>query len=417
MANLVKDLGAVSAYALAVKHGYKGTESEWIAAQEGAMVAAKESQEVANTKAPGILIDASGGIVRIDDGTATPVQSLVSQMAAVQAGSGDPAPDNVRTISGWGEVKVTRLGKNLVNIPDIENTQGSVIRGQAKAAFDAVPYKANTQYTFSADVEMTATDALFGIRVVYSDGSSKYHWLYNKGAQTSKSVTIGTEGTIATVEFTYDASRTTTVRNVQLEEGTVATKYEPYQSVTLTAATPQAVYGGSLNWNTGVLTVTHRVKTIRAADISYKYSGVSVNTSCFVTKTDESLATGNLTSVCSHFKNTLGDAYKDERARHGIFSDHATMTSKYFDWGEPDATVTDFGNWLEEQYAAETPVTVVYLLNEPYTLQLTPQQLDLLKGSNSLWSDSGNTSVTYIADTKMYIDNAIAAIAASIINA
>ncbi len=55
MPNVQKDLGPVSAYAIAVKHGYTGTEEEWaalqIAAAENAAAAAQSAQEAANTLA------------------------------------------------------------------------------------------------------------------------------------------------------------------------------------------------------------------------------------------------------------------------------------------------------------------------------------------------------------------------------
>ena len=66
-------------------------------------------------------------------------------------------------------------------------------------------------------------------------------------------------------------------------------------------------------------------------------------------------------------------------------------------------TVDEYAAWL-----AENPITVLIPYASPYTLQLDAQGLDMLKGSNALWSDCGDTSVTYIADTKTYIDNAIA---------
>lgn len=56
MATIKKDIGAYSAYAIAVKYGYEGTEAEWVAAQEQARVdseaaakAAKAAQEAAET--------------------------------------------------------------------------------------------------------------------------------------------------------------------------------------------------------------------------------------------------------------------------------------------------------------------------------------------------------------------------------
>lgn len=54
MANVVKDLGAVSAYALAVKHGYKGTEEEWatlqVASADNAASAAQSATAAAKSE-------------------------------------------------------------------------------------------------------------------------------------------------------------------------------------------------------------------------------------------------------------------------------------------------------------------------------------------------------------------------------
>ena len=47
---------------------------------------------------------------------------------------------------------------------------------------------------------------------------------------------------------------------------------------------------------------------------------------------------------------------------------------------------------------------VVYPLNEPFTVQLTPETLSTLLGANNIWADTGDTTVNYRADTTMYID-------------
>ena len=49
MATIKKDIGAYSAYAIAVKHGYKGTEAEWVAAQEQARVDSEAAAKAAKT--------------------------------------------------------------------------------------------------------------------------------------------------------------------------------------------------------------------------------------------------------------------------------------------------------------------------------------------------------------------------------
>lgn len=52
-------------------------------------------------------------------------------------------------------------------------------------------------------------------------------------------------------------------------------------------------------------------------------------------------------------------------------------------------------------------------LATPRTAQVAPQVLDMLQGENYAWSDAGNTVLTYNADIKLYIDNAIASITAA----
>ena len=61
-----------------------------------------------------IAESASGNPVVISDGAKNvPVKSLVAEIVPIQSGSGDPAPDNVRPITGHPEVNVVRTGKNL----------------------------------------------------------------------------------------------------------------------------------------------------------------------------------------------------------------------------------------------------------------------------------------------------------------
>ena len=66
--------------------------------------------------------------------------------------------------------------------------------------------------------------------------------------------------------------------------------------------------------------------------------------------------------------------------------------------------------WISDRdvySAGATPTTgaqVVYELATPITYHLTPQEITTLLGQNNIWADTGDTSVTYKADTKIYID-------------
>ena len=59
------------------------------------------------------LSSASGAVATFSDGTDLPLKSLLVDIEPVQSGSGDPSPTNIRPISGWNAVKVTRCGKNV----------------------------------------------------------------------------------------------------------------------------------------------------------------------------------------------------------------------------------------------------------------------------------------------------------------
>ena len=56
---------------------------------------------------------------------------------------------------------------------------------------------------------------------------------------------------------------------------------------------------------------------------------------------------------------------------------------------------------------AQNPIQLVYPLATPQAIQLTPQEVELLTGTNNVWSD-GDVEVEYKADVKLYVDKKIA---------
>lgn len=65
-----------------------------------------------------------------------------------------------------------------------------------------------------------------------------------------------------------------------------------------------------------------------------------------------------------------------------------------------DSTYTDAAAFK----TAMNGVQLCYELATPTTYQLTPQTINTLSGVNNVWADSGDCSITYYADTKLYID-------------
>lgn len=65
------------------------------------------------------------------------------------------------------------------------------------------------------------------------------------------------------------------------------------------------------------------------------------------------------------------------------------------------SSITSVTDW--QAYVTEHPISVVYKLATPQTIQLTPAQLSTLKGDNNVWSDADSVSVDYVVDPKLYI--------------
>lgn len=173
--------------------------------------------------------------------------------------------------------------------------------------------------------------------------------------------------------------------------------YDEAAEPMLTTDLPETIYGGVLNWTTGVLTVTHVHYRLAVADMNAPYE-----------------------------KYPGWNGVPDLRKHMGALNITTGIASA---WGQigintmsaSNAQIILQGGTLQQsEWKATYPDLVmdfVIPINNTYDLQLTPQQLALLKGRNSLWSNTGSTELSYIADTRLYIDNAVAALAAGMLNA
>ena len=171
----------------------------------------------------------------------------------------------------------------------------------------------------------------------------------------------------------------------------------------------QTVYGGSLNWQTGVLTVDKQVQTFKGTEkwtystpqagycrIQYSGGGVFSKETC----------------VCSHYimRSNYSSSYTFPYLRCN------DGTSNWVYEGKQDggffASADDFKAYLAEQYAAGTPVQVVCKREDPITVQLTPQEVFALSDANTLYSDSGDTAVTGRSDPTVVIEKLTSALIA-----
>lgn len=312
---------------------------------------------------------ASGNPISITGVAAAYAISNIMAIEPIQSGSGDPSPTNVRPISGLTEGKVVACGKNIVHIdstkiystdkdpsdPITGIADGMLILGTASNGYirgvHISSYSINNANSITVKMANTAGSGVYGVGIVVeiddtktytlnlskTGGDATVGWLNSDGSSLSYTdewiipitLTPPSGAKYAMILCCPGRNAEHTFSDIQLEEGTTATPYEPYTAATATITFGQTVYGGSVNFKTGEVTVTH-------ANIA-SYNGESIN--------------------------------------------------------EP---------WLssiDKYVSGATPTTgaqVVYPLSTPTTLTLTPAELELLKGNNTVSGNGASINISYI---------------------
>lgn len=264
-------------------------------------------------KADIITNSASGAIASFSDGADNlPVKDLTINITAVQAGSGDPSPTNVRPISGW---------------------TGATINVSGEDTSDPTTYNINWQST---------AGTIYG---------------------GTLDVTTGVL-TVECVSMTFDGSVDETVYFVGTSSPTAP---EDFTRFALEISSDSITITGD-NTLTGLLWSNMYVEN------------TNLNT----------------------FNGAHGIHFRVNGSHQVVVADAKSVIG---------STVEQFRTFLSTKN-----LQVVYALETPVTYQFTPTEVKTLLGQNNIWADTGDSSVSYRADTKKYIDAKIAELQALILN-
>ena len=214
----------------------------------------------------------SGNPITLTDGSARKAEGLVVTLEPKQSGSGTPSPTNVRPITGYTECVVDDTGKNLLdavnhvretashNITSTANADGSIsISGTVDSTWAYVTDVVNVDwesgtYTFSI---VTALSHNIYLELTYDDNTMQ-NLIIDSG---NRLATITTAKKIKSYAVVISALVNGTQYNetyyLQVEKNATATEWKPYQLHTATITFGQTVYGGSVDFKTGKVTVTH----------------------------------------------------------------------------------------------------------------------------------------------------------------
>lgn len=330
-----------------------------------AQSAAETAQQAAESIAPALdekaaAIHTAAGpapIVSIPDAAAAPVDALTVWIEPVQ------------DLHGYDNPWPAGGGKNLANlaygnkVPSTSN--GQMVNSNGWSS-DYIGVDNSNNYVASVN-------SVYNRYILFYDSNKNYLGYISAWSQSGY-VLNNYENWSSTsfVKLRVDSQESQTF-NLQLELGSTATAYAPYSNICpITGWTGAKVY----------------------------HSGED---------------TSNPTELDVTFPTEAGTVYGGtlDLVNGTLTVDRAQIASYN---GE-----TLPGEWISDRdvYAAgTTPTTgaqVVYELATLITYTLTPQEIRTLLGTNNIWADTGDVTVGYKADTKLYIDKKFAELQALIL--
>lgn len=345
---------------------------------------------------------ANGAIASFPDGSdLLPALSLVANIVPKQSGTGTPSPDNIRPISGWMEVDIKQCASLLR--PSAPKTV--VINGITFQSFGDGSYRVSGTSTAVAFCTVMPFESF-----EFPSDASYSIYLHNTVATADVSVYFANDNTwidfwncnsvnrvISLPQATLTDKSCNGIRIRVKENATVDMTIAPMISkapTTHTTSLGRTVYGGEVDLVSGVLNVTHGIEVLNGTGNYGAYAVAENGSFYFIPSFYDG---SNKIVPQSQISDYLPKGNSPQMTSRGIY----TTAMGYF-YINLFGTVSTLAEC--KSYLANNPLTVCYELATPTTYTLTPQTINTLSGVNNVWADSGDVTIEYYADTKLYID-------------
>lgn len=325
---------------------------------------------------------ASGPVAAFETNINLPIKDLQVGIEPVQTGSGDPSPENVRPITGWSGVKLQRTGKNLLSQKKYQYISTQVRIGGETANEAYITLKAGT-YTLSVQANVS-------VKCYYTIAGRESMSIGANGG----TFTLSEESRLVIYCYKSGGLNVDDVVSWQLELGSTATDYEPYQGSTydLSFGDAGTVYGGTLDVISGEL-VVDRIG-VDMGTLSWKTRATGSTMKSIYASLPEPYRgypiDGSLSVTAERY--TLVDFYAGSANDKIMQPDGKSIGLLYYsNASNPTGSTIYVRTTLEDEPAG----LLVYELATPQTYHLTPLQVRTLIGPNNIWVDTGETAVTY----------------------
>ena len=322
-------------------------------------------------------------------------------------------PGNVRPISGHREVTLRHYHcKNHVDDTFFDRDYWTAADNNAYyKQYPICNLITGKQYTLSIDSAGGLSSLYFYLQRLTNGTWITVAFLWTgSGTDGYKTYTFTAENT-AYRFWVNNIAVVDKIAYVQLEEGSVATEYAPYRGDKFTIDLGQSVYGGNLDWQTGVLTIDRQMHTVDEKTVFNKASGGKIVL----------YSSQNPFLVNSSFSTTA--SIKDDKllCSHLPTASYSTVNNGGYGISGHSNSIT-----LCCEQSVENPdgfvammngAQIVFGLATPITIQLTSQEILALSGANTIYSDTGDTTVSGKADPSAVIEkltNAIIALGGNV---
>lgn len=329
---------------------------------------------------------------------------------------------NTPPIEGWTGLDAFAGGKNLLDYSLFQSASVNGITFTPQA--DGV--KVNGTASGSANTRIEKLNLPVGVYTLSTSGvSGVYAYLRRYFADgTNETIFSGNpitiDGSETQINVYLQVNAGVSVDGIacpQLEKGLHSTAFAPYQGNTYFLDFGETVYGGKVDWHAGEMTVDRAMRTMTGSNDETDYAYGNSYANKFISfKLPGSIYHGaNNASgddiICSHYPNKPFSP--NANANVLLISGASTTSDTHLIALGTNSDITDVSKWkafLAAQYAAGTPVQISYRLAEPYTIQLTPVQLETFQGINTVYTDADGGRVEFGHSHIEDIQNAVDAL-------
>ena len=326
----------------------------------------------------------------------TLAEPLQSVLVNVLATGGNGTPENPNPINGYTEANITRCGVNLFDsnklLSDYSTkyeigTDGCVKQISTANIADVLwsnSFGQTGAFGIVFRVKYASTGTA-GVRpcINYTDGTKLYIYPTNTQDYAEYTVLTNSSKTVKDITTDFGTASNMTSFFLQLAVGENTT-YHPYTGNTYTIAFGQTVYGCVLDVTRGKLSVTWTGVDLGSLNW-YKVSAIPYP--YFSAPIDEAYKyiLGNTNSKCSNYTPaSIGDS--------GDAQGYMILNINYVRLRDEDYYNVDENTFK----TAMSGVMLIYELATPFDIDLTPEVISAVVGTNNVFADCGQTTVKYL---------------------